>query len=32
MQGPAVRIGLAGFWKFRWLTVDGAGSLAACSL
>ena len=32
LNGPAVKIGLGGFWKMRWLKVDGvAMAAAACA-
>lgn len=30
MTGPAVIVGLAGFWKFKWLTAVGVGTMSAC--
>lgn len=31
MTGPVVKIGLGGFWKFRYLKMEGAGIMgAAC--
>lgn len=32
MVAPEVAIDLAGLWKFKWLTVDGAAPLAACGI
>jgi hypothetical protein len=32
LQGPGMRIKLGGFWKLRWLKVDGiAMAAAACA-
>lgn len=32
LVGPALRLTLGGFWKFRWLKVDGVAPAPACSL
>ena len=32
LNGPALKIGLGGFWKLRWLKVEGAALAAsACA-
>ncbi len=32
MTGPSVRIGLGGFWKFKYLKMEGAGVLGTCGI
>ncbi len=31
LAGPALVIGLGGFWRWRWLTLDGVGQPFACA-
>ncbi len=32
LTAPALTIRLGGFWKFRWLKVEGVGAPSACAL
>jgi hypothetical protein len=31
LVGPALVIGLGGFWRWRWLVLDGVGQPFACA-
>ena len=32
MTGPVVKVELAGFWKFKYLKLEGAGVMGSCGL